>query len=611
MITENSRLKEVYAHPVGHDIIRRILLQCGLPASTVENPLVANWTMGQLKKLASRSLGAGFWDTLFDLLNRECDRPAPGDGRIRPAWWKEAVFYQIYPRSFCDSNKDGVGDLNGILSKLDYLKRLGVDGVWLSPIYDSPCDDNGYDIRDYYEILAQFGTMEDFDSLLQGLHDRGMRLILDLVINHTSDEHPWFQEALADPESPCHDYYLFRDGREDVPPNNWTSFFGGPAWNYYKDLGKWGLHLFSSKQMDLNWENPALRADLCRMIRWWLDKGVDGFRLDVINYISKAPGLPQGDETIGKLMGFCGIEHYFYGPRLHEYLRWLHREAFAPYHAFTVGETPGVGMEMGRLLTGDDRGELDMIFCFDHLENPGKTRFDVYRYDLNDLKRYLIEWTKGYGSHCWMSLFYENHDNPRMISKVNPSEAVRLPLAKLLAVMQMTLRGTPFIYQGQELGAVNVDFQDISEISDVESRNLYAELCKTMTKEEAFRIVLAGTRDHARAAMDWEEVAAQKQDRDSVYYFYKRLIALRKKYPALVYGEVRFENEDKKDLFTWYRQAVSGDSFYVECNLGDQEKKRPPRPKGYRPVLSNYRDLSGSLRPYEATLYHRGPETEM
>lgn len=601
MITEASKIKEVYAHPVGHDIIRRILLQCGLPAAVVENPVVGSLTVRGVRTLTSHFLSDGFWETFLGMLNNEPDRPSPGDCPVKPAWWKEAVFYQIYPRSFADGNGDGTGDLKGILSRLDYLKNLGVDALWLSPVYDSPLDDNGYDIRDYYEILEQFGTMEDFDSLLEGVHARGMRLIMDLVVNHTSDEHPWFQEALADPESPYGQYYLMREGEAGAPPNNWTSFFSGPAWNYYEDVGKWGLHLFSSKQMDLNWENPGLRADICRMIRWWLDKGVDGFRLDVINYISKAPGLPQGDETVGKLMGYYGIEHYFYGPRLHEYLRQLRSEAFAPYDAFTVGETPGIGMEMGRLLTGDDRGELDMIFCFDHLENPGKSRFDDYRYDLNYLKAYLMEWTKGYGNHCWMSLFYENHDNPRMVSKVNPDPAVRRPLAKLLAMIQLTLKGTPFIYQGQEWGAVNADFKDISEINDVESRNLYEELCRTKSEEEAFRTILAGTRDHARIMMDWQQETEQKKDRDSVYYFYKRLISLRKKYPMLVYGDVEFILPGEKNLFAWTR----ADCFYVECNLSDHTIRRPQRPKGYRAILSNYGDRQEQMQPYEACLYYR------
>ena len=265
-------------------------------------------------------------------------------------WWKEAVIYQIYPRSFQDSDGDGIGDLRGICSRLDYLKELGADAIWLSPIYDSPNDDNGYDIRDYFSIMKEFGIMEDFDRLLDEVHQRGMKLIMDLVINHTSDEHAWFVEALKGSKK-YRNYYYFVKNRGGNLPNNWASFFGGSAWNYYEELDSWALHIFSKKQMDLNWENPDMRQDIIAMIKWWLEKGVDGFRLDVINFISKKEGLPDGDKLIGKLMGFCGVEHYFYGSKLHEYLRQLKKEAFEPYDAFTVGETPGVGMEMGKLLT--------------------------------------------------------------------------------------------------------------------------------------------------------------------------------------------------------------------------------------------------------------------
>ena len=294
---------------------------------------------------------------------------------------KEAVFYQIYPRSFKDSNGDGIGDLQGIISKLDYIKKLGIDAIWLSPIYDSPNDDNGYDIRDYKKIMDEFGTMEDFDQLLDEVHNRGMGLIMDLVVNHTSDEHQWYQRAISEPDSKYGDYYIFKD-----QPNNWTSIFGGSAWNYVEERNQYALHLFSKKQMDLNWENENLRAEIHDMIRWWLEKGVDGFRLDVINYISKSHGIPDGSESIGKVMGLYGMEHYFYGPNLHRYLRELKEKVFMPYNAFTVGETPGIGMEMSKLLTAEDRNELDMVFSFDHLETPGHYKFDDYRYDLNYLK---------------------------------------------------------------------------------------------------------------------------------------------------------------------------------------------------------------------------------
>ena len=450
-LTYGSRIKDLYQTPVGHDALARVLLQLGFPERVITNPAVANLKLRTVAGLAGKKLGPGFFDALLHLVNLERDEPAPSTGPIVPKWWKEAVFYQIYPRSFCDSNGDGIGDLPGILGKLDYLKELGVDALWLSPIYDSPNDDNGYDIRDYDKIMAEFGTMDDFDRLLDGIHRRGMRLIMDLVVNHTSDEHPWYQEALRDGNSPYRAYYFFRkDEGSHTPPNNWTSFFSGSAWNYVEESDSWALHLFSQKQMDLNWDNPDVRRDVIAMVNRWLDRGVDGFRMDVINYISKEDGLPQGNETIGALMGFAGIEHYYYGPHLHEYLREIREKAFEPHGAFSVGETPGLGMQMCRLVTGEGRGELDMVFSFDHLETPGHTRYDDYEYDLNYLRDYLIDWMEHYGNDCWMALFYNNHDNPRMISKITGDISRHTALSKLLAVMQFTLKGTPFVFQGDE-----------------------------------------------------------------------------------------------------------------------------------------------------------------
>lgn len=604
-LSMNTRLKTVCAHPIGRDILNRLLLSLGLDKKLLDNPLTGNLTLKSLSKITGKMLDADFFNVFLNLLNSEKDVPLTGAGSISHKWWKEAVFYQIYPRSFCDSNQDGVGDLKGIIKKLDYLKNLGVDAIWLSPVYDSSNDDNGYDIRDYYKIMEEFGTMEDFDRLLKEVHDRDMHLIMDLVINHTSDEHPWFQEALFNPDSAYRDYYYFREGEKDKLPNNWTSFFSGNAWNYYEEQKEWALHLFSKKQMDLNWENEALRADIEEMIRWWLKKGVDGFRMDVINYISKTPGLPMGNEQIGKLMGYYGIEHYFYGPRLHEYLKEIKEKAFAPYEAFSVGETPGVGMEMSKLLTAEYRGELDMVFSFDHLETPGHVRFDDYRYDLNYLKEYYTDWMEHYGNQCWMSLFYENHDNPRMISKVNPNPQYREALGKLLGAILFTMKGTPFIYQGQELGTVNADFQSIEDLKDVESRNLYQELCAAMSEKEAFQKVLSGTRDHARVMMKWEEAAAQKKKKDSVYYFYKKLAALRKRYPALVYGAFRITHRKTRNLFTYCRTDEDS-SFYVECNLSDNVIRRPARPKGYGGILSNY-EIHETLRmqPYEVCIYRK------
>ncbi len=619
MLTKNNRIKDIYANPIGRDIMNKLLLQMNINKAVVTNPIVGNLKLKTLQKLMKDKLDEEFVNTLLTLLNSEQEHPETVDAPIQRAWWKEAVFYQIYPRSFKDSNGDGIGDLKGILEKLDYLKELGIDAIWLSPIYDSPNDDNGYDIRDYHKIMTEFGTMEDFDLLLEEVHNRGMRLIMDLVVNHTSDEHEWYQKSIHEPDSKYGDYYIFRD-----EPNNWTSFFGGSAWNYVEERKQYALHLFSKKQMDLNWENEAVRDEIQQMVSWWLEKGVDGFRMDVINYISKKEGLPDGNESIGKLMGFHGVEHYFYGPRLHEYLKELKEKAFLPYQAFSVGETPGIGMEMSKLLTGDDRMELDMIFSFDHLETPGHTRFDDYRYDLNYLKKYMIDWMEHYGNNCQPSLFYENHDNPRMISKVNPELKVRNVLGKLLAVIQLTLRGTPFIYQGQELGMINQNFKSIAELRDVESLNMYAELCGSMDPEAAFQKVLAGTRDHSRTPMQWNNdqyagfssqtpwilmdedykecnVEAQLADDNSILCFYQKLIALRKEHPVIWYGDVKVTNQKVKNLFTYYREDAT-ETLYIEINLCNESMIRSRLPEGRR-LLSNYAEVSTMLRPYEASIW--------
>ncbi len=620
-----SKIKEIYENPIGHDTIYKLLLQLNKKESLLLNPIVGNLRLKTVAGLAKKSLGEGFFDTLLTLLNSEQDTPASGQGEITKTWWKEAVFYQIYPRSFQDSDGDGIGDLQGILSRLDYLKELGVDAIWLSPIYDSPNDDNGYDIRDYYSIMKEFGTMEDFERLLAAIHERGMRLIMDLVVNHTSDEHPWFQAAIKDPSSKYHDYYMLRKGEKQTPPNNWNSFFSGSAWNYYEETGEWGLHLFSKKQMDLNWDNEEVRKEIGSMIRWWLRKGVDGFRLDVINYISKNAGLPQGDESIGKLMGYYGIEHYYYGPKLHQYLKELKQEAFEPYQAFTVGETPGVGMEMCKLLTGEERRELDMVFSFDQLETPGHVRFDGYRYDLNYLKEYLCDWMEDYGNNCWMSLFYENHDNPRMISKINLDPVYRKVIAKLLAMLQLTLKGTPFLYQGQEIGSINQKFQSIEELRDVESINYYEELLPVLGKEEAFHKVLCGSRDHSRTPMQWSSgrnagftegtpwitmdhdylewnVEQQLQEEDSVLWFYRKLLLLRKENEAFVYGSFEAVNKKRKNIFS-YMRSDQGKKFLIECNLSCNPIKGNTDSKGYELLLSNYTKQQELLQPYEVRLY--------
>lgn len=610
MLTMNSKIAELYANPIGHDVIGKVLLQLGISDKAITNPVVGNMKLSTVAAMAKGKLAPTFFDTLLRLVNSEKDMPADGNGPITEKWWKEAVFYQIYPRSFYDTNGDGIGDLRGIIEKLDYLQDLGVTALWLSPIYDSPNDDNGYDIRDYHKIMTEFGTMEDFDELLEKVHERGMRLIMDLVINHTSDEHEWFQKALEDPESKYHDYYYFRkdDGTKTVP-NNWGSFFAGPAWNYYEELDEWALHLFSKKQMDINWECEELRKDVIDMINWWLDKGVDGFRMDVINYISKEPGLPDGDETIAGMMGYPGIEQFYYGPRLHEFLHEVREKAFDPHEAFSVGETPGIGREMGKLITGEERKELDMIFSFDHLETPGHVRFDDYEYDLNYYRDYMIDWMENYGNNCWMSLFYNNHDNPRMVSKVSNDKKYQHMIARLLAVLQFTLKGTPFVFQGDEMGLTNFEFTSMDQVTDVEAKGYYAEYLETMSEEDAFKKIVCGTREHTRIPLPWNETvqechAGLKQEvNEEVFDAYKQLIALRKEHKALVYGDFEVLNK-KKDRFT-YRRKYKGETFIIDCNLGQKVTSGYMSRGGYELVYSNIGLEDGKLRPYEARIWKK------
>ena len=620
-ITRNSKVKELYENPVGHDILHKLLMQLGKSDRLLYNPMIANLKVSTLQRFVKKKLGEDFIDTFLELLNIEKDRPLPGECEETKAWWKEAVFYQIYPRSFMDSNGDGIGDLNGIRMRLDYLKDLGVDCLWLSPVYDSPNDDNGYDIRDYRKIMKEFGTEENFDFLLHEVHERGMRLIMDLVVNHTSDEHPWFQTALQHPDSKERNYYFLKEGTKEQKPNNWTSFFQGSAWNFYEDAGLWGLHLFSKKQMDLNWDNPEVRKEVKDIVEWWLQKGVDGFRMDVINFISKKPELPNGNHSIGSMMGITGIEHYFYGPRLHE----LKVNAFEPYQGFNVGETPGIGMEMAKLLTGEHRREMDMIFNFDHLETPGHVRFDEYQYDLNYYKMYIMDWMKNYGNHCRMSLFFENHDNPRMISKVNKESQYRDVLGKLLAVLQLTLHGTPFIFQGQELGAIDQKFESIEDFRDVESINFYEEMKQNLGSEKALAKVLAGSRDHARVPMLWSQkenggfstgkpwieakgkdlgysAEEQRKNPDSILSFYRTLLQWRRGKESILYGEIEFRMVEKKNYFSYMRRNQQGETYLIECNLSDKELKGVKNKEG-KLLFSNYQNQTACLKPYEANIY--------
>ncbi len=606
-LTMESTIGELFANPVGHDALAKVLMQLNVSQSWLLNPVVSKLKLKTISSIAKGKVDQDFFETLLHLVNSEEDCPFVKRGKITEQWWKEAVFYQIYPRSFCDTNGDGIGDLRGIIEKLDYLKDLGVDALWLSPIYDSPNDDNGYDIRDYKKIMEEFGTMEDFDELLLKAHEKGMYLIMDLVVNHTSDEHEWFQKALEDTNSPYHDYYFFRNSKEI--PNNWTSFFAGPAWNYYEENEEWALHLFSKKQMDLNWDNEAVRDDVADMVNWWLEKGVDGFRMDVINYISKEPGLPNGNETIGEMMGFPGIEQYYYGPNLHKYLHELRMASFEKHEAFSVGETPGIGMQMAQLLTGEERKELDMIFSFDHLETPGHVRFEDYQYDLNFYRDYIVDWMENYGDNCWMSLFYNNHDNPRMASKVTTDAELVKRVQALLAVMQFTLKGTPFVFQGDEMGLTNYEFTSIDQITDVEVKGYYKEYLENgMAPEDAFAKIVSGTREHARIPLPWNTTCLEchkglKQEvNENIREIYKKLIAIRKQEKALVYGAFTLLNK-KKDRFV-YERALGKDSFIIDCNLGDKVRTCYNVPSGYKPVFA-VGAKGNRLAPYGAVIWKR------
>lgn len=620
-ITPMSTLSDVLNNPVGYDIAQKVVYRKNIAADILSDEVFCKKTLGELltDKVTDEAM-----KYLLDILNGNPEKVI-SKSETAPEWWKEAVIYQIYPRSFMDSDGDGIGDLQGIISKLDYLKELGVDVLWLSPIYDSPNDDMGYDIRDYEKIMTEFGTMDDFDKMLDETHKRGMKLIMDLVVNHTSDEHEWFKKALAGDEK-YKNYYFFRKGKGDgIPPNNWTSFFSGSAWNYYPELDEWALHLFSGKQMDLNWDNPELRQEVYDMVSRWLQKGVDGFRMDVITLISKTPGLPDGDPTVAKLFG-CGAEHYSWGPRLHEYLKELNERTFKKFpESFCVAEPCSTGIEMVKLISDESRGEVRQAFLFDHIENPGKSKYQDYKYNLKYLKEAFIDYQFSLCGSSWPSLVIENHDNPRMVSKVNPDPKFRKPLSKLLGTMVLTGRGTPYIYQGEELGMMNCDFKDMSEIRDVEAVNRYNENIEMgRNPEDVFAEILAGGRDNARTPIPWDDsenagfttgapwlrvngdykqcnVKAQLQDESSPFHYYRRLMELRKKNKStLVYGDFR-PLETNDETYCFYRESDEG-KFYIEMNLTENEIDRPKYAEG-ECVLSNYSLSSDKLRAYEVNIY--------
>ena len=505
---------------------------------------------------------------------------------------------------------------------------MGVNTIWCSPFYDSPNDDNGYDIRDYQKIMAEFGTMEDFDKLLEEIHARDMKLVIDLVVNHTSDEHKWFKEALKSKDNPYHDYYIWRDATDAgiTPPNNWVSLFKGSAWNYYENLNQWALHLFTKKQMDLNWENEKVRQSVYEMMLWWLDKGVDGFRMDVINFISKTEGLPEANAFMGMLTGYKGAEYYFYGPRLHEFLHEMREKTFGNYDVYTVGECGGAGIEMDKMLTADFRGELDTVFNFDFLINQGHTAYDPYEQDMYKVMENFETFQTEYTNHCWPTIFFENHDNPRVVSRTDRSGAYRDEIAKVCALIEMTLRGTPYIYQGQELAMANVEFDSIEEMNDVQSINFYKDaIRKGKDREKYFKLASIGSRDNARTPFQWSDSknagfttgkpwlkinndyrvynAEDEANRDdSVLSFFKKAIKLRKDTKALVYGDFIPATTNKAPVYCYFRE-YEGEKYYIELNLGKAPQPRPTGIYNYDLILSTNENKTDILKPFEGNIY--------
>jgi oligo-1,6-glucosidase len=514
------------------------------------------------------------------------------------AWWKAAVVYQIYPRSFADSNGDGIGDLRGIIDHLDHLEDLGIDVVWLSPVYASPHDDNGYDISDYYAIDPGFGTLADLDELLDALHRRGMKLIMDLVVNHTSDEHGWFRESSSSADSPKRDWYIWRDPRDGGEPNNWASFFSGPAWTLDEASGQYYLHLFSRKQPDLNWDNPEVRAAVYRMMNWWLDRGVDGFRMDVISFISKQPGLPDGPVADGALHG-DGIAFYGSGPRIHEFLEEMHREVFAGRTAdlMTVGEMVDATPEKARLYTDPSRRELDMVFHFEHvgLDHGPDGKFSAGRLDLVELKRSFARWQYELAETGWNSLYWNNHDQPRVVSRFGDDAEFWYESATALATVLHLMRGTPFVYQGEELGMTNMPFTAIDQFRDVESLNYYREATLGSDATRATEVlagIARGGRDNARTPMQWNggvnagfstgdpwiavnpnfqsiNAAAQRSDDRSVFAWYRNLIELRHTEPVVVGGAFELLLPEHPQLFA-YTRSDEATSLLVVANCSDE-----------------------------------------
>ena len=517
-------------------------------------------------------------------------------------WWRTAVVYQVYPRSFADSDGDGVGDLRGLIGKLDHLERLGVDVLWLSPIYPSPQDDAGYDISDYQDVDPTFGTLADLDELLAQLHSRGMRLMMDLVVNHTSDEHPWFVESRSSPDSPKRDWYWWRPPREGfecgtpgAEPTNWESFFSGPVWEYDDASGEYYLHLFSRKQPDLNWENPEVREAVYAMMRWWLDRGVDGFRMDVINLISKDVTLPDGIVHDGGLLG-DGFPHVVCGPRIHEFLAEMNREVFAgrDRKILTVGEMPGVTVDEAQLFTDPARREVDMVFTFEHMGvDHARSKWDLVPFRLTTLKAVLGRWQAGLAESGWNSLYWNNHDQPRVVSRFGDDGAWRVRSAKLLGTVLHLHRGTPYIYQGEELGMTNFPFGGIEDFRDIESLNHHRHAVERgADPDDVLTALRSRSRDNARTPVQWDDsrhagfttgepwlavnpnhtevnAAAAEADAGSVLHHYRRLVELRHTEPVVAHGDFTMLLPDDEQVYAFTR-AHDGVELLVAANFSGE-----------------------------------------
>ena len=553
-------------------------------------------------------------------------------------WWKNAVVYQIYPRSFKDSNGDGIGDLEGIYEKLDYLAELGIDVIWMSPVYKSPNDDNGYDISDYQDIMDDFGTMDDFDRVLKKAHSLNIKIMMDLVVNHTSDEHKWFIESKKSKDNPYHDYYMWADpDKNGNPPNRWESCFSGSAWEYVESVGQFYLHSFSRKQPDLNWDNPKVREEVFKMMTWWCDKGIDGFRMDVISMISKYPGLPDGPENGNGYTGNTSCD----GPNIHKYLREMNEKVLSKYRLITVGECPGVNAEQAKKYANIDGSELDMIFQFEHVSGSALKpchhgKWDGEAMTMPELRANFTKWQKDLEGCAWNSLFLSNHDQPRCFSRFgNDSEQYRELSAKMLATMTHFQKGTPYVYQGEELGMTNAYMENIADYRDIESLNAYKELTtkENIPAETVMGYIKAVGRDNARTPMQWDasdnggftsgtpwlqvnknyktiNADAQVNDPDSVFAYYKKLIALRHTNEVMVNGVYDVLIPDHPQIYA-YTRTLGDKQLLVLCNDSDTNAAIPAEIQekihaAKNILIQNYKDTDEStLRPYEAVVYAR------